>query len=327
VLFPELHVDRMLTAANDYAANCRLVNDQLVDIEAQVDLTNLTPVERELLRLGIMEWERPEGGRDAVVRVLGYGDRRELRSDVPRLAGLLDVSRSMSRRDCRRLLLATELAFASETLGWSRDWTSDTGFTDHDTIMLLRGLQERLAGIVHGADDRLAGATRPARPAWEPIPMDTDDAYWTPFNQRFNFRPGMRSWPAIDDPQPSVTIELGPIFAGGRAQFAAGAAAINSLAVAALVRVLDHDTSVVVLDWQHQTYRFWPHLFACLPDQQWPTTVFPNGDYYIFLTEDMRTGTFGHPWEQTLCVFGEPLVSALVPMLASWLPLKRSNRQ
>jgi len=58
----------------------------------------------------------------------------------------------------------------------------------------------------------------------------------------------------------------------------------------------------------------------------WPTTVFPNGDYTIFLTEDMSTGTFGHPWEQTLCVFGEPMVSALVPMLASWLPIKRSNR-
>lgn len=95
--------------------------------------------------------------------------------------------------------------------------------------------------------------------------------------------------------RPSVTIDLGPIFAGGRAQFAAGPDAINSLALVALTRVLGPDTSVVVLDWQHQTYRFWPHLFACQSDQQWPTTVFPNGDYYIFLTEDMNTGTFGHP--------------------------------
>lgn len=36
-------------------------------------------------------------------------------------------------------------------------------------------------------------------------------------------------------------------------------------------------------------------------------------------------GTFGHPWEQTLCVFGEPLVSALAPLLTSWLPIKRSS--
>ncbi|GGQ83639.1 hypothetical protein GCM10010166_62250 [Couchioplanes caeruleus subsp. azureus] len=292
----------------------------------QVDLTQLTPVERELLRLGIMEWERPEGDRDTVVHLLGYTDRRELRSDVGRLGGILDTARSMSRRDCRRLLLATELAFASETLGWARDWAADTGFTDHDTITVLRGLQERLAGIVHGTTDHLGEIPPPAPPAWVPIPMDADDPYWASFNQRFAFRPGMRSWPAIEEPGPSVTIDLEPIFAGGHAQFASGAAAVDSLTLAALTRVLDADTGLVVLDWQHQSYRFWPHRFACQPHQQWPTTVFPNGDYYIFLTEDMNTGTFGHPWEQTLCVFGEPLVSALVPTLTSWLPIKRSNR-
>jgi hypothetical protein len=93
-----------------------------------------------------------------VVHLLGYGDRRELRSDVARLAGLLDASRLMSRRDCRQLLLA-ELAFASGTLGWSRDWSSDTAFTERDTITVLRGVQERLAGIVHGAAKQSASAT------------------------------------------------------------------------------------------------------------------------------------------------------------------------
>jgi hypothetical protein len=297
-----------------------------VDREAQVCLTGLTPVERELLRLGITEWERSGGDREAVVGLLGYGDRGELRSDVPRLAGLLDASRPMSRRDCRRLLLATELAFASETMGWARDWTSDTGFTDRDTITVLRGIQERLAGIIHGVADRPDEATAPPRPAWEPIPMDVDDRYWTPFHERFAFRPGMESRPAIDEPRPSVTIDIGPVFAGSHPQFSAAANAVDSLALVALTKVLAPDTSVVVLDWQHQTYRFWPHRFACQPDQRWPTTVFPNGDYSIFLTDDMSTGTFGHPWEQTLCVFGEQLVSTLAPTLTSWLPVKRSNR-
>jgi hypothetical protein len=294
-------------------------------MEAPIDLTNLSPVERELLRLGILEWERPDGERAAAVHLLGYADRRELGSDTARLAGLLRAGHPMSRRDCRRLLLATELAFASETLGWSRDWTSDTGFTDRDTITVLRGLQERLAGIVHGTADHLPEVVSPP-PAWEPIPMDADDTYWARFNQRFAFRPGMESWPAIDEPHPSVTVDLAPTFAGGHAQFAAGSDAVNSLALAALVRVLDPGTSVVVLDWQHQTYRFWPHAFACQSDQEWHTPVFPNGDYYIFLAEDMSMGTFGHPWERTLCVFGEPLLSVLAPMLTSWLPIKRSHR-
>ncbi|MET8234864.1 DUF2716 domain-containing protein [Micromonospora sp. NPDC005298] len=297
-----------------------------VDLEAQVDLAGLTPVERELLRLGVMQWARSEGNREVVARLLDYDDRRGLRSDVERLASLIAAASPMSRRDCRRLLLATELAFASESLGWSRDWAADTGFTDRDTITVLRGIQEKLAGIVHGTDDRITWSGQLVQPAWEPISMDSDDTYWTPFSERFDFRPGMQSWPAITEPVPSVTIDLGPIFSSSQPQFAAGADAVNGLALLALVRALDHDTSVVVLDWQHQTYRFWPHRFACQPDPQWPTTVFPNGDYYIFLTEDMSTGTFGHPWEQTLCVFGEPLVSTLVPMLTAWLPVKRSNR-
>ncbi|GAA2469815.1 DUF2716 domain-containing protein [Winogradskya humida] len=267
-------------------------------MDALVDLSLLTRAERELLRAGVMEWERPEGDRAEVVRLLGYGDRQELQSDVVRLAGLLASDRSASRRDCRRLLLATELAFASETLGWARDWEADTGYTDHDTVTVLRDIQERIAGIVYGVDDRLAETGLPVPPAWEPISMEVDDAYWDPFYQRFDFRPSMYHWPAITEPEPSLTIDLGPIFAGGHAQFGAGAAAINSLALVALTRVLDSDTSLVVLDWQHQSYRFWPQLFACQADPRWATTVFPNGDYYIFLSEDMSTGTFGHPWEQ-----------------------------
>jgi hypothetical protein len=56
---------------------------------------------------------------------------------------------------------------------------------------------------------------------------------------------------------------------------------------------------------------------------QWPVSPFPDGDYYIFLSEDLTSGTFGHPWEQSLCVFGRVLVDALVPTLSSWLPILR----
>jgi hypothetical protein len=51
--------------------------------------------------------------------------------------------------------------------------------------------------------------------------------------------------------------------------------------------------------------------------------VFPDGDYYVFMTEDMTIGTFGHPWRQTLCIFGARLVESLVPKLTAWLPVKR----
>jgi hypothetical protein len=31
------------------------------------------------------------------------------------------------------------------------------------------------------------------------------------------------------------------------------------------------------------------------------------------------------PWKQTLCIFGEPLLEHLVPLLTGWLPVKRST--
>lgn len=47
--------------------------------------------------------------------------------------------------------------------------------------------------------------------------------------------------------------------------------------------------------------------------------------YYAFLTDDFSTGTFGHPWEQTLCVIGDAMIDTLGRSLLTWLPLTRMN--
>jgi hypothetical protein len=80
-----------------------------------------------------------------------------------------------------------------------------------------------------------------------------------------------------------------------------------------------------VLDWQHQTYRFNPARQAMAWRPDWAVPVYPDGDYYAFLTPDLAAGTFGHPWEQTLCVIGPRLCATLGRSLATWLPTKRSN--
>ncbi|MFE5023138.1 DUF2716 domain-containing protein [Streptomyces sp. NPDC056656] len=43
----------------------------------------------------------------------------------------------------------------------------------------------------------------------------------------------------------------------------------------------------------------------------WPLSPYPDGDYYIYLSEDFRMGSFGHPWEESLCLFGEVLLDAV----------------
>ena len=82
------------------------------------------------------------------------------------------------------------------------------------------------------------------------------------------------------------------------------------------------DEQLLVLDWQHPAYLFSPHRHALEPGQ-WPVPVFPNGDYYAFLSGDLNMGTFGRPWEQTLCVFGEPLIEQLGEPLAAMFGTRR----
>jgi hypothetical protein len=218
----------------------------------------------------------------------------------------------MSRLDCRRVLLATKLAFASETLGWSRDWSADTGFADRDTIAVLRIIQEKIADVVYGSDDRVPDGSAPVAAGLEPDLHGRRRRVLDPILPavRLPARHALQRTRKSPSPsrRPQSTSARSSPHAATRSS-PPGPHAVNSLTLLALVRVLEPDTSLVALDWQHQTYRFWPHRLTCQPDQQWQTEVFPNGDYYIFLTEDMSTGTFGRPWEQTLCIFGEPLVS------------------
>jgi hypothetical protein len=160
--------------------------------------------------------------------------------------------------------------------------------------------------------------------AWEQIP-DYKGA-WAGFNSRFHFRPGIdpSTWPAIEEPAGSVTVDVSPIFARDDSGFAADEAAVNELALEAFTETFPPGTRLLALDWQHPAYRFKPHRHRGT-DEVWRVPPFPNGDYFVLVTEDLNQGTFGHPWEETLCVFGPDLVKSLVPRLTDWLPIKRTT--
>ncbi|MEV6926321.1 DUF2716 domain-containing protein [Dactylosporangium sp. NPDC051485] len=137
--------------------------------------------------------------------------------------------------------------------------------------------------------------------AWEELPFDTYDELWSRV-------------PA--GPEPSVTFDLSGFFtARVQAEFNAAERAVNDLAQLAFVRLLPPQRPLLVLNREHASFRFWPHRSTEPLDR----LVVPNGDHYVVGTEDFSMGTAGHPWEQTLRVWGEPLLGVLAPML-SWLP-------
>jgi hypothetical protein len=139
---------------------------------------------------------------------------------------------------------------------------------------------------------------------------------WDRFDGEFDFKPSMYVFPAITEPVPSVTWSLDALHDDP-----------SDRQLDHVVRVV-HDglaastppgTALLVLEWQHTSYRLRPDLPASdmfLPDalgsnfrRGWPRSPYPDGDYPIYLSEDFTFGTFGHPWEHSLCVFGTDLLN------------------
>ena len=101
--------------------------------------------------------------------------------------------------------------------------------------------------------------------------------------------------------------------------------AVNAEALRAFVWALPGVDELLALDWQHPGYRFRPAAQALTWRAEWRVPVYPDGDYFAFLTPDLSEGTFGHPWERTICVIGERMCSSLGASLSTWLPTKRRD--
>lgn len=152
---------------------------------------------------------------------------------------------------------------------------------------------------------------------WHRLPYE--DA-WAPVDAHLHFRADYseRTTPAIDLPKGSLVLDLSPVFAD-RTRFAAGEAAINAAALRAFVRLARED-ELVALDWQHTPYRYSPAAHARADLSEWPVPVFPDGDYYIHYAAHCAWGALGHPWQQTLTLWGDRLVQSLGAELLTWLP-------
>lgn len=150
---------------------------------------------------------------------------------------------------------------------------------------------------------------------WVDLDWEAGKVLWSDFAESFRFRAGTKSkdWPAIAEPAPSVVWDLSPIFAGAcPGGFLAGALAVAGLVLGTLQDCTDRYETVAFHDWVHPSGLFRPHYVDGPQEVSgWDTGgLFPNGDYTIFVGRDYAFGILGHPWEQSLCVFGDPAVDA-----------------
>ena len=151
--------------------------------------------------------------------------------------------------------------------------------------------------------------------AWGELDWDAGDALWADFADRYQFRASTNAdkWPSIVEPAPSVVWDLSTVFTGDYpGGFTAGSRDVAAVVLRTLQDCTQWWDGVVFHDWVHPSRVFRPHTVD-EPDEVpgWDVGgLFPNGDYTIFVGRDYTFGILGHPWERSLCVFGEPAVAA-----------------
>jgi len=136
---------------------------------------------------------------------------------------------------------------------------------------------------------------------WLELTNEERAAIWDRFYAEFQFKPDYneRVAPAIAEPRPFVTFDLSSTTLDDE-----NALFINDLLLNSFQSLASAGDMMYWLDWQHACYRFDPQFI----DDSWTNSWYPDGDYYIFLASDFSFGTFGHPWQQSLCVFGASLL-------------------
>ncbi|QSE72269.1 DUF2716 domain-containing protein (plasmid) [Rhodococcus sp. PSBB049] len=159
-------------------------------------------------------------------------------------------------------------------------------------------------------------------PGW--TVLDDQQLLWDRFTDTFGFRPGGRepTRPVIVEPAPSITVDL-TVPADRVGVWRSRVDAVNAEALRCFVAEFAEDPMFVVLVWHDICYRLDAAVHAVTRQPDWRVSAYPKGDYSIFLREDFSEGIVGHPWEQSLCVFGERLVGSLGRTLATWLPVLR----
>ncbi|MEZ6096647.1 MAG: DUF2716 domain-containing protein [Pirellulaceae bacterium] len=153
--------------------------------------------------------------------------------------------------------------------------------------------------------------------AWSEFTDDEYAAIWDRFYADFDFKPDYheRSKPAISEPRPFVTFDLSANLSDEITS------EIDGLLLASFRAITPAGQLVYWLDWHHTCYRFDPRRADGTGQISW----YPDGDYYIFLASDFSWGTFGHPWQQSLCVFGASLLNRVDQPLRDRLMVLRES--
>ncbi len=108
----------------------------------------LTADEIALLARALLEWGGPARCGDELATGMGFAGFDDLIAQCRRLRAALKSGSPLAPVDWARVLIATEIVFASDLAGTGFEWTTTTGLDDGATIRALRGIQRKLGRVV-----------------------------------------------------------------------------------------------------------------------------------------------------------------------------------
>jgi hypothetical protein len=103
--------------------------------------------ERRFLSWGIVEWGGPARCTEEMAVAMGFKSVKDLFDLTHDLADSIRSGTPLAASDWLRVLMATEIVFSSDTIGSGRDWRYTSGFSDEESLILLRSIQWKLKGI------------------------------------------------------------------------------------------------------------------------------------------------------------------------------------
>jgi hypothetical protein len=145
--------------------------------------------------------------------------------------------------------------------------------------------------------------------AWIALSDREQDEAWDRVQLRLRFRPSVSAaeWPGILEPKPFKTFSVAHFWEAADKESLHDD--LESKAAEMFQACTEADGRLYALDWQHECYWLRPHQLTS--EERWIIPAYPDGDYHIFLSQHLDFGWFGHPWEQSICVFGSPLLRVL----------------
>ncbi|MFE2875145.1 DUF2716 domain-containing protein [Streptomyces roseus] len=201
---------------------------------------------------------------------------------------------------------------------WRRLWSGMVLLTEADGPLRARLLEAGFseATTVRSYHWSPPGAPETTRPAQFLDWLHDDGPLWDRFYADFDFKPSVTYRPTITDPSPSAVWNLH----SHHRLVPDLPAELDAIVRRGLLAATEPGEFVYWLDWQHDGYRYDPRRTDLPGRPPRPGEgTYPNGDYYLNVTHDLRLGTFGHPWEQTLTVWGPTLLTAVEAELTDLL--------